>query len=175
MSVTFSAANMTPDNIALQPVQDNILLSHLVYKCLVKITVWLWNKMGRLPPQEHQQHQAWVCMHTNMTLYPNKPHVQVEDIFKSSMDQVKALADLRKNIVSSVIQNDSMKSDQIRRTVVLLTKHLRTFGKFFRRLQQLSPERFVLLPMCGDLIMSYWSQIVDSTNYPQNLICGGLL
>lgn len=89
------------------------------------------------------------------------------------MVQVTALADLRKSIVSSVIQNDSMKNDQIRRTVVLLTKHLRTFGKIFRRLQQLSPERFVSLPMCGDLIMSYWSQIVDSTNYPQNLICGG--
>ncbi|KJA30164.1 hypothetical protein HYPSUDRAFT_125792 [Hypholoma sublateritium FD-334 SS-4] len=154
MSVTFSSGNITPDNIASQSIQDNVLLSHLVYKCLIKITVWLWNKMGRLSPQEHQQNQAWV-----------------EDIFQSSMVQVKALADLRKSIVSSVIQNDSMKNDQVRRTVVLLTKHLRTFGKFFRRLQQLSPERFVSLPVCGDLIMSYWSQIVDSTNYPQNLIC----
>jgi hypothetical protein len=88
------------------------------------------------------------------------------------MAQVKALAELRKNIVLSVIQNDQMKNDEIRRMVTILTKHLRTFGKFFRRLQQLSPERFVSLPLCGDLIMSYWSQIVDSIAYPQNLITG---
>ncbi|KAF9476494.1 ARM repeat-containing protein [Pholiota conissans] len=153
MAVTFSANNMAPDNLSSHTVQDNIVLSHLVYKCLVKITVWLWNKMDRLTTDQHQQNQAWI-----------------EEIFRSSTTQVKALTELRKNIVLSVIQNNLMKDEQIRLTTTILTKHLRTFGKFFRRLQQLSQERFVALPLCGDLIILYWSQILDSTNYPQNLI-----
>ncbi|KAF8974448.1 armadillo-type protein [Flammula alnicola] len=139
MSVTFSASCMSPENLASQTVHDNILLSHLVYKCLVKMAAWLWNKLGRLSAEEHQRNQAWV-----------------EELFQNSTAQVKALADLRKSI--------------IRRTVIILTRHLRTFGKYFRRLQQLSPERFISLPTSGDLIMFYWSQIVDSTNYPQSVV-----
>lgn len=61
---------------------------------------------------------------------------------------------------------------QARRTVDVLTRHIRHFGKFFRKLQQRSQPRFVALPMCGDLIMFYWNEVVQATSGPPNLIAG---
>jgi len=88
------------------------------------------------------------------------------------MVQLKSVADLRKNIILAMLQANNPGDEATNRTLSVLTRHLRVFGKFFRRLQQLSLERFVALPMSGDLIMFYWSQVVDSTNHPQNLTSG---
>ncbi|PPQ83268.1 hypothetical protein CVT25_004007 [Psilocybe cyanescens] len=153
MSVTFSADRISPQNISSQSLHDNILLSHLVYKCLIKMATWLWNKLGKLLGAELEQNQAWV-----------------EELFQGSASQVKALAELRKGIVMSLLNNELPANEQTRRTVSVLTRHLRTFGKYFRRLQQLSSERFISLPMSDDIVMYYWSQIVDSTSYPQNMV-----
>jgi len=60
MSVTFSAGSITQDNISLESTYDNIVLSHLVYKCLVKIGVWLWSKLEKLTPKEYETNFAWV-------------------------------------------------------------------------------------------------------------------
>jgi hypothetical protein len=80
---------------------------------------------------------------------------------------------MRQTVVLSVLQNDPAENNQhLRRTITVLTKHVRLFGKFFRRMQQLSHERFVLLPMSGDLIMFYWTQVVESTNYPGSFVSG---
>lgn len=45
-----------------------------------------------------------------------------------------------------------------------LTRHIRAFGKFFRRLQQLDPAKFVELPACNDMVLYYWSKVVEATN-----------
>lgn len=55
-----------------------------------------------------------------------------------------------------------------------LTRHIRVFGKFFRRIQQLNCKKFVLLPMCTDIVMYYWSQVVQATSVPPNFIDGQL-
>ena len=64
MSNTFSARNIDVDSLASQSTYDNILLSHLVYKCLTRMDVWTWNKMGRsspaLSPEERAKSQASV-------------------------------------------------------------------------------------------------------------------
>ncbi|KAF8165214.1 armadillo-type protein [Crassisporium funariophilum] len=151
MSVTFST--VTPQNIASQIFHDNVLLAHLVFKCLVKMAVWLWNKIDRLSKEQHQENQTWL-----------------EEMFQSSVAQVKALSGMRNTIVLSVLQNNSMGNEQTRRTISVFTRHLRLFGKFFRRMQQLSPERFVSLTSSGDLIMFYWSQVVEATNHPQDFV-----
>ena len=94
-------------------------------------------------------------------------------MFRDSAAQVKALIAMRQTIVLSVLQNDLAENNQnLRRTITVLTRHIRLFGKFFRRMQQLSHERFVLLPTSGDLIMFYWSQVVESTNYPGSFVAG---
>ena len=94
-------------------------------------------------------------------------------MFQNSVAQVKALILMRQTVVLSMLQNDPAGNNQhLRRTISILTRHIRLFGKFFRRMQQLSHERFVLLPMSGDLIMFYWTQVVESTNYPENFVAG---
>jgi hypothetical protein len=79
---------------------------------------------------------------------------------------------LRKNILIAAGPLDASGSESTRRTVITLTKHLRVFGKFFRRLQQLSSERFASLPLSNELVLFYWSEIVDSTNYPHHVVSG---
>lgn len=53
-----------------------------------------------------------------------------------------------------------------------ITRHVRTFGKFFRRLQQLEAKKFVLLPICTDIVLYYWSKVVQSTEVSPELIDG---
>lgn len=62
-----------------------------------------------------------------------------------------------------------------RRSVDILTRHIRTFGKFFRRLQRLSHARFAALNMCSDLILYYWDQVVGATSGPSEMIAGRCL
>lgn len=56
--------------------------------------------------------------------------------------------------------------------IKLLTKHLLAFGKLFRRIQQLSRERFAALPTCGDLVLFYWSEVVAAANVSSQMIAG---
>jgi len=46
-----------------------------------------------------------------------------------------------------------------------LTRHIRVFGKFFRRLQQLDAAKFVELPGCNDMVLYYWSKVVEATDH----------
>lgn len=81
---------------------------------------------------------------------------------------------MRKDIMLSVKQQNLLINPQTQRTVSILTRHLRAYGKYFRRLQQLSQARFVDLPGSGELIMLYWSQIVESTEHNQSDIAGAV-
>jgi len=56
--------------------------------------------------------------------------------------------------------------------IKIFTKHLLAFGKLFRRLQQLSHQRFASHPACGDLVLFYWSEIVAATNGPAQSFAG---
>ena len=92
-------------------------------------------------------------------------------MFQNSAVQVKALTSMRQSMVLSMLPNDPTNQD-LHRVISVLTRHIRLFGKFFRRIQQLSHERFVLLPTSGDLIMFYWTQVVESTTYPESFVAG---
>ncbi len=60
MSTTFSAGGITLENIASHRISEDILLSHLVFKCLVKIGVWLWSKLGKCTGEELSVNFNWV-------------------------------------------------------------------------------------------------------------------
>jgi hypothetical protein len=60
MSAIFSTLNTNLQNIESPKVYNNILLAHLVFKCLVKIAVWLWNKIDKLPRGEVEKNALWV-------------------------------------------------------------------------------------------------------------------
>jgi hypothetical protein len=55
------------------------------------------------------------------------------------------------------------------RSVDFLTRHIRLFGKFFRRLQELSSPRFVTLPSCATLVAYYWGKVEEATKYPESI------
>lgn len=59
-----------------------------------------------------------------------------------------------------------------RATVDKLTRHVRIFGKFFRRLQQLEPAKFIELHTCNDMVLYYWEKVVQATNGPPDSIKG---
>jgi hypothetical protein len=61
MSATFSESNLKPESITSQSMCENILLSHLVYKCLVKMAVWFWGRIPRLTTDGFKPNQLWVC------------------------------------------------------------------------------------------------------------------
>lgn len=60
MSATFSESNLKPESIASQSMCENILLSHLVYKGLVKMAVWFWGRIPRLTTDGFKPNQVWV-------------------------------------------------------------------------------------------------------------------
>ena len=116
-------------------------------------------QLGHFPPFQAVLSDCWF------------PH-QLEELSRNSLNQLKSLVMLRKSILTAVGPLNSSGSESTRRTIITLTKHLRVFGKFFRRLQQLAAERFASLPLFNDLVLFYWSEIVDSTNYPHQVISG---
>jgi len=60
MSATFSESNLKPESITSQSMCENILLSHLVYKCLVKMAVWFWGRIPRLTTDGFKPNHVWV-------------------------------------------------------------------------------------------------------------------
>jgi len=73
------------------------------------------------------------------------------------------------------LRSASMPPDPIAlHSLSLLYKFVRTFGKFFRRMQQVEVARFVDLPLCDDLVLYYWEKVVQA-NSSAELIEGMLV
>jgi len=95
---------------------------------------------------------------------------QQAQLFTFSYDFTQKLFSLRKDIVIALTRDG--KTAQAHKPLRALTKHVRTCGKYFRRLQQLDTSRFVELPQCGDLVLYHWKQVVDATDNSLELIAG---
>lgn len=93
-------------------------------------------------------------------------------MFQNSALQFQALSELRINLLIALQSTPSSSSLVTQRSIDFLTRHIRLFGKFFRRLQQLAVNRFVALPLCSDLVLYYWSKVVQATNGPSEYIAG---
>lgn len=91
---------------------------------------------------------------------------------KNAAIQLQTLSELRINLVLSLRSSQAPTSAAAARSIDQLTRHIRLLGKFFRRLQQLDVRRFVALPLCTDLIMYYWSKVVQATSGPPELVAG---
>lgn len=172
MSPSFSAAAVTTQTIGSPRVYNDILLGHLVYKCIIKMAVWLWHRIDKVNREEVIRNQAWVSSMSINDMLLTYLTSQLQELFHNSAIQVKTLSELRTNIVLTLARSGLSLDASARRSVDILTRHIRLFGKFFRRLQQLSQTRFAALPMCGDLVLFYWSQVVDATSGSPELIGG---
>ncbi|GBE79528.1 ARM repeat-containing protein [Sparassis crispa] len=90
------------------------------------------------------------------------------EFFHYSATRLQALSELRINLVLAL---QAVPANEVaRRSAELLARHVTLFGRFFQRIQRLSSSRFVTLPVCGDLVLYYWSKVVQAANGPQEYI-----
>ena len=85
---------------------------------------------------------------------------------------MQSLYEQRITITTSLNSPNSPNSPLALLSIEKTTRHVRAFGKFFRRLQQLDTKKFVLLPVCTDIVLYYWSKVVQSTEVSPELING---
>jgi hypothetical protein len=53
---------LNPTTVGLPRTADDLLLAHLVYKCLAKIATWVWNRMDKQGKEEFHRLQPWVWL-----------------------------------------------------------------------------------------------------------------
>jgi hypothetical protein len=88
--------------------------------------------------------------------------------------QLRGLYETRVALLMN-LRSASMPPDPVAlHSLSLLYKFVRTFGKFFRRVQQVEVARFVDLPLCDDLVLYYWEKVVQA-NSSAELIEGMLV
>ncbi|KAF9226602.1 ARM repeat-containing protein [Gyrodon lividus] len=123
-----------------------LIVAHLIYKCLVKMAIWIWPRIVKDNKGELADLKEWFLQ-----------------LFQSSTAQLQALSELRISLVLAL--RSSPTSDPVSAASIdRLARHVRVFGKFFRRLQQLDPGKFVELPSCNDMVLYYWSKVVQATD-----------
>ncbi|KAF9495444.1 ARM repeat-containing protein [Pleurotus eryngii] len=138
----FSNVSMTAQELSSDKIYTDLVLGHLCFKSLVKMSIWAWQRID--PSGENV---GWLA-----------------ELFSSAALQLRTLFEIRKNVLQSVHPSAITSDANLNKSVDILTRHIRLFGKFFRLLQQLSASRFVDQPMCTDLILYYWSQTIESSN-----------
>ncbi|KAJ6545112.1 armadillo-type protein [Mycena vulgaris] len=111
----------------------DILLAHMFYKCITKMALWLWNRLDK----------------------GGKEGIDVEASLHWSATALEHLVSVRQHIIEMHTPNG--------RSVDVLTRHIYLFGKFFRRLQELSSPRFAALDSCATLVAYYWKKVVEAT------------
>lgn len=142
---------LVPLALSDQRTADNLIVAHFIYKCLVKMALWLWPRLSH-PQGGFAKLEPWFLQ-----------------LFQSSTGQLKILFELRTNLVLALRASGA--SDRLTLlSIDRLTRHVRVFGKFFRRLQQLKPDRFVQLPTGNQIVFYYWDRVVQATNGPPELI-----
>src|ERR1700722_6652110 len=58
LSISFTSLNAA--TISSPHVADDLSLGHIVYKCLVKMAAWLWNRLDKTGKDEFVTLQPWV-------------------------------------------------------------------------------------------------------------------
>nr|GAT59975.1 predicted protein [Mycena chlorophos] len=134
-----------PDIMSARATTD-LELTHLVFKSVSKMGTWVF-----------------------MRLHSNKEGIDpalgldwVAKLVAGTFEGLKQLVKIRHQIIqdggAGIVSNAFAA-----RAVEFLTKHTRSLGKFYRRLQELNVSRFSTLPCCPDLVAWYWGQVVAAT------------
>ncbi|KAI9000953.1 ARM repeat-containing protein [Trametes punicea] len=141
--------SLTPSTLNEVSTVENLLLAHLTFKCLSRLVFWAYHRCTCC--NDFKDFEPWV-----------------NEVFQNSAVQLQAISELRINLVMAL---GSPPTDPVsQRALDLLTRHVRIFGKLFRRMQRDSTAHFVTLPMCGDLVLYYWSKVVQATTGPPDQI-----
>ncbi|KAJ8523493.1 hypothetical protein ONZ45_g125 [Pleurotus djamor] len=146
---SFSNPSMTAQELSSQRIYTDMMLGHVCFKSLIKMTLWAWQRYERTTPQEQAISSQWLGA-----------------LFSSCAGQLQTLFNMRKSILSAVPLQTVESDPHLKRSIDLLTRHIRAFGKYFRRLQQLNNKAFLELPGSAELILYYWAQVSESINHP---------
>lgn len=88
------------------------------------------------------------------------------------MSQLRLLWSYRATIVQAIGPSSGPQNPNALQCLELLTKQIKSFGKAFRRMQHLSPMRFVKLPNCTALVLFYWEKVVEAGHASPDLLEG---
>ncbi|KAI0755466.1 ARM repeat-containing protein [Irpex lacteus] len=144
---------LNPSTAADPHVAEDLLITHLIFKCVVKTATWVWPRTKSSDQLSMAKLEPWILQ-----------------LFQNSSTQLRTIVELRTNLVSALRSSPIPPNSPAESSIRTLTRHVRLFGKFFRRLQQLDVQRFVALPGCGELILYYWSKVVQATGSPPEYI-----
>lgn len=145
------------------------MIAHLVFKCIVTMVTWGYQRSNKiLEDLDLVGIRPWVSECLNVCIIFTTFLAQSESVFQDSAIQLKQLSETRLSLMKTV----TVLSPVARRSINQLTRHIRLFGKFFRRLQQLDVVRFVKLPTCSELVLYYWDKVVEAANAPAQAIDG---
>ncbi|KAJ3989631.1 armadillo-type protein [Lentinula detonsa] len=125
----------------------DLVISHLLFKTLVTLITWIWQRFGRLSDPEKQVLEPWLTQ-----------------VFGGSVQQLQGLVVQRAIVTKLQSPDPSQLSSQALMTHQILTKHIRRFGKFYLRMTSVDPRRMAALPNCSDAVMFYWGQVVEAAN-----------
>ncbi|KAF7332027.1 Importin N-terminal domain-containing protein [Mycena kentingensis (nom. inval.)] len=126
---------------------DDLLLAHLVFKSISKLGIWTFMR---------------TTSNNKMDIDPSLAQNWIASLVAQSLEGLKQLVTLRLRLIAD--NRATLASNAfVRRSVEILTKHIRSIGKFFRRLQEISVQRFSALPCCADLVAYYWGHVVEAT------------
>ena len=59
LSTTISA--LVPPVLSDQRTADNLIVAHFIYKCLVKMALWLWPRLIKPDKGVYAKFEPWVC------------------------------------------------------------------------------------------------------------------
>ena len=162
-------ASLAPGTVGLPRTFEDITVAHITYKCLTKLVIHIWS---RLPRREYTEYRSQVPRIAPTATLHSYHRSQIDEFFKSSGFQMQSLYEKRITVTMALSSSNLPNTPAVLSSIEKITGHLRTIGKFFRRLQQLETKKFVLLPICTDIVLYYWNKVVQSTEVSPELING---
>ncbi|KAF8592605.1 ARM repeat-containing protein, partial [Ramaria rubella] len=143
--------------------EEVVELCHLVFKPCAKIMLWLWQKAG--------QPQFSAVLET-LSVFSQSCFQLTRNLFDLRIQLILALR--RDTRTGSITSSSAPSSTAIPvpalKSLHQLTRHLRLYGKMFRRMQRLSIQRFVALPQANELVLYYWGEVVKATDGSSEMI-----
>ncbi|KAI0030712.1 ARM repeat-containing protein [Vararia minispora EC-137] len=122
---------------------EDIHLCHLLLKCVTIMATWVWQSSITARREVSHSFEDWVIA-----------------VFQASVNDLQDVYEARQALATPPT---AQQLGVVRMALECLTQYVRTIGKFFRRLQQLSGSRFVNVPLGDKLVFYLWNKVVQST------------
>ncbi|KAF9076797.1 ran binding protein 11 [Rhodocollybia butyracea] len=141
----------SPQTLENPRLYTDLVVSHLLFKTLVTLLIWIWQRASRMTNEEKQMSSPWISA-----------------VFSTSIQQLQRLVVQRAEVIKAQ-EHTTPLSAQALSTHQVMTKHIRRFGKFFLRMAEVDPRRMAELPQCSDIVIFYWDQIVAAADNLQGI------